>query len=71
MVFFGISLPWFRIAGGLLLAGIGSAMLMAPPQLSEICGAAHAATRPKRDVSLYSLFIRRLSGPGPSPSPSA
>ena len=35
MGFFGISIPGLRIAGGLLVAGIGSGMLMAPPRRAE------------------------------------
>src|SRR4051812_41467686 len=35
MGFFGISIPGLRIAGGLLVAGIGSSMLLAPPREPE------------------------------------
>eukprot|EP01034_Spumella_vulgaris_P014487 gene14487-18493_t len=49
MGFFGISIPGLRIAGGMLVAGIGSAMLMAPPRDPEQDNAAHAEARKKRD----------------------
>ncbi|MDO8543689.1 MAG: MarC family protein [Opitutaceae bacterium] len=32
MSFFGLSIPGLRIAGGLVVAGIGFGMLMAPPR---------------------------------------
>lgn len=64
MAFFGISIPGLRIAGGLLVAGIGSGMLMAPPRDLEKDDAAHAAARAKRDVSFSPLAMPMMSGPG-------
>ena len=64
MAFFGISIPGLRIAGGLLVAGIGSGMLMAPPRDPEKDDAAHAAARAKRDVSFSPLAMPMMSGPG-------
>lgn len=64
MGFFGISIPGLRIAGGLLVAGIGSSMLMAPPRDPEADDAAHAEARKKRDVSFSPLAMPMMSGPG-------
>lgn len=64
MGFFGISIPGLRIAGGLLVAGIGSAMLMAPPPESLPDDRAHREARAKRDVSFSPLAMPMLSGPG-------
>jgi multiple antibiotic resistance protein len=62
MSFFGLSIPGLRIAGGLLVAGIGFGMLMNP---------ANSPTRPdedaaraKRDISFSPLAMPMLSGPG-------
>ncbi len=64
MNFFGISIPGLRIAGGLLVAGIGSGMLMAPPRDPEAPDPTHAAARAKRDISFSPLAMPMLSGPG-------
>ncbi len=64
MGFFGISIPGLRIAGGMLVAGIGSRMLLEPPGGAEPDDAAHAAARAKRDVSFSPLAMPMLSGPG-------
>jgi multiple antibiotic resistance protein len=64
MGFFGLSIPGLRIAGGLLVAGIGSGMLMAAPTVAEKDDAAHAAARAKRDVSFSPLAMPMMSGPG-------
>lgn len=63
MGFFGISIPGLRIAGGLLVAGIGSSMLMGPPRGRERDPAEEEA-RAKRDVSFSPLAMPMLSGPG-------
>jgi multiple antibiotic resistance protein len=63
MGFFGISIPGLRIAGGLLVAGIGSGMLMAPVTGSKDFRA-EAEARAKRDVSFSPLAMPMLSGPG-------
>lgn len=62
MGFFGISIPGLRIAGGLLVAGIGSGMLMAAPRAAET--AADAAARAKSDIAFSPLAMPILSGPG-------
>ncbi|HVS53027.1 MAG TPA: MarC family NAAT transporter [Opitutaceae bacterium] len=64
MGFFGISIPGLRIAGGLLVAGIGSGMLMGPPRDPTQRDAAHEEARAKRDVSFSPLAMPMMSGPG-------
>jgi multiple antibiotic resistance protein len=64
MGFFGISIPGLRIAGGLLVAGIGSAMLVAGPHDPARDNPAQAAARAKRDVSFSPLAMPMMSGPG-------
>lgn len=64
MGFFGISIPGLRIAGGMLVAGIGSTMLMAAPSEAVVDDAAQHAARAKRDVSFSPLAMPMLSGPG-------
>lgn len=63
MGFFGISIPGLRIAGGLLVAGIGFEMLMGSPGKSGR-GPDEAAARAKRAVSFSPLAMPMLSGPG-------
>lgn len=63
MSFFGLSIPGLRIAGGLLVAGIGSSMLMAPPRTANEDDV-QAAARAKRDVSFTPLAMPMMSGPG-------
>jgi len=58
MRFFGISIPSLRIAGGLIVARIGFAML-AP---SDADGA--TATAPRTDIAFTPLAMPMLSGPG-------
>lgn len=64
MGFFGISIPGLRIAGGLLVAGIGSGLLMAPPRDPDADQQVQAAARAKRDVSFTPLAMPMMSGPG-------
>ncbi len=65
MGFFGISIPGLRIAGGLLVAGIGSTMLMGPARGSNKGDSvAEAEARAKRDISFSPLAMPMLSGPG-------
>jgi multiple antibiotic resistance protein len=65
MKFFGISIPGLRIAGGLLVAGIGFEMLRAAPrELSLEEDPAHLEARAKRDISFSPLAMPMLSGPG-------
>ena len=64
MGFFGISIPGLRIAGGLLVAGIGSGMLMQNPRQPVQHDTDRAEARAKRDVSFSPLAMPMLSGPG-------
>jgi len=64
MEFFGISIPGLRIAGGLLVAGIGSRMLMEPPHDPTRPDPAHEEARAKRDISFSPLAMPMMSGPG-------
>lgn len=63
MSFFGLSIPGLRIAGGMLVAGIGFRMLMGPARTSS-GDPDEAAARAKRDVSFSPLAMPMLSGPG-------
>ncbi len=62
MRFFGISIPGLRIAGGMLVAGIGFGMLMGPPRTTNTPD--EEAARAKRDISFSPLAMPMLSGPG-------
>jgi multiple antibiotic resistance protein len=63
MNFFGISIPGLRIAGGILMAGIGMSMLAAHKTSDEEREERDAARR-KADVSFSPLAMPMLSGPG-------
>lgn len=63
MSFFGISIPGIRVAGGLMVAGIGLSML-APARTTLESPEEHAAARAKRDISFTPLAMPQLSGPG-------
>ena len=61
MNFFGISIPGLRIAGGILLCGIGMTMLAAQKTQDEV---EREAARRKVDISFSPLAMPMLSGPG-------
>ena len=61
MNFFGISIPGLRIAGGILLCGIGMTMLAAQKTQEEV---EREAARRKVDISFSPLAMPMLSGPG-------
>ncbi len=63
MNFFGISIPGLRIAGGIMLAGIGMNML-ATHRSSDNEKEEREAARKKVDVSFSPLAMPMLSGPG-------
>lgn len=65
MNFFGISIPGLRIAGGILLTGIGMDMLLARKAAakSEDKAEREAALK-KADISFSPLAMPMLSGPG-------
>lgn len=63
MNFFGISIPGLRIAGGIMLTGIGMNML-ATHRSSDDEKEEREAARKKVDVSFSPLAMPMLSGPG-------
>lgn len=63
MQFFGLSLPGLRIAGGILVAGVGMRMLY-PEDKGEQTPAEHLESRRKHDVSFTPLAMPSLAGPG-------
>lgn len=63
MQFFGLSLPGLRIAGGILVAGVGMGMLY-PKDRGEQTPAERLESRRKRDVSFTPLAMPSLAGPG-------
>ena len=64
MEFFGISIPGLRIAGGIMLTGFGTGMLMPQAEAARRDDAAYEAARRKRDISFSPLAMPMLSGPG-------
>ncbi|MFM7206105.1 MAG: MarC family protein [Planctomycetaceae bacterium] len=63
MRFFGISIPGLRIAGGLMVAGIGSGMLTGSAE-RRTADAADDAAETGRDIAFSPLAMPMLSGPG-------
>lgn len=63
MGFFGISIPGLRIAGGLMVAGIGSSMLTAAADRRS-SGTADGPPEGDRDIAFSPLAMPMLSGPG-------
>jgi multiple antibiotic resistance protein len=64
MNFFGISIPGLRIAGGILLTGIGMDMLRATAVGGKTDAEERAAAVRKPDISFSPLAMPMLSGPG-------
>ena len=64
MQFFGISIPGLRIAGGILLTGIGMNMLATQKPGADVDAEQHEAARRKVDISFSPLAMPMLSGPG-------
>ena len=64
MNFFGISIPGLRIAGGILLTGIGMTMLSSPRTQAKDGDEEREAARRKVDISFSPLAMPMLSGPG-------
>jgi multiple antibiotic resistance protein len=64
MNFFGISIPGLRIAGGILLTGIGMDMLAAARGPAKGDDEERAAAVKKPDISFSPLAMPMLSGPG-------
>lgn len=64
MNFFGISIPGLRIAGGILLTGIGMDMLRTQKHTGTPDEEAREAAVRKPDISFSPLAMPMLSGPG-------
>jgi multiple antibiotic resistance protein len=64
MSFFGISIPGLRIAGGILLTGIGMDMLTSARAVGRDDDEQRAAAVKKPDISFSPLAMPMLSGPG-------
>ena len=64
MGFFGISIPGLRIAGGILLTGIGMQMLAAARGAAGEPAEEREAARRKADISFSPLAMPMLAGPG-------
>ncbi len=64
MNFFGISIPGLRIAGGILMAGIGMSMLTNQQKPGKPDEEEREAARKKTDISFSPLAMPMLSGPG-------
>jgi len=64
MNFFGISIPGLRIAGGILLVGIGMTMLASHKHDTKEDDEEREAARRKTDISFSPLAMPMLSGPG-------
>lgn len=64
MNFFGISIPGLRIAGGILMSGIGMGMLAAQKTPPGPDAEEREAARKKVDISFSPLAMPMLSGPG-------
>ena len=63
MRFFGISIPGLRIAGGLMVAGIGSSMLTGSAERRP-ADPGDDASGGDRDIAFSPLAMPMLSGPG-------
>jgi multiple antibiotic resistance protein len=64
MRFFGISIPGLRIAGGLMVAAIGSGMLTGSADRRSTDTAEEAGDGMDRDIAFSPLAMPMLSGPG-------
>lgn len=62
--FFGITIPAFRIAGGLLLFGVAMEMMHARVSETKTTGAEQEHAAQQDDVGLIPVGIPLLSGPG-------
>src|SRR5579883_2638898 len=62
--FFGITLPAFKIAGGILLFGVGLEMMRAKRSDTRATNEEAIEAESKEDVGLIPLGLPLLSGPG-------
>lgn len=63
MSFFGISLPGVRIAGGLIISGVGFGMLKTEPP-EQVSKEIKKEAQQMRDISFTPLAMPGLAGPG-------
>ena len=61
---FGISLEAFRIAGGILLFGIGMEMVYAKTSRTKLTATEKYDVRETDDISIMPLAIPMIAGPG-------
>jgi multiple antibiotic resistance protein len=61
---FGITLPAFRIAGGILLFGMGMSMIRGQHPKSKITEKERFEVQSKEDITIIPMAIPVLSGPG-------
>ena len=61
---FGISLEAFRIAGGILLFGIGMEMVYARTSRTELTATERYESRDTDDIALMPIAIPMIAGPG-------
>ena len=64
MSFFSISLPAFKIAGGILLFGVGLEMLRAKASATRSTAEEESEAQTKDDVAIIPLGLPLLAGPG-------
>lgn len=64
MRFFSISLPAFKIAGGIILFGVGMEMVRAKRSGTRSTHAEQSEAEHKEDVAIIPLGLPLLSGPG-------
>jgi multiple antibiotic resistance protein len=62
--FFGITIPAFKVAGGILLFGVAFDMLRAKPSATKTTQEERSEAESKEDVGLIPMGIPLLSGPG-------
>jgi multiple antibiotic resistance protein len=62
--FFGISLEAFRIAGGILLFGIGMEMVYARTSRTKMTATEKYESKDNEDISVMPLAIPMIAGPG-------
>jgi len=62
--FFGISIPAFKVAGGILLFGVAFDMLRAKPSPTKTTEQERHDAETKEDVGVIPMGIPLLSGPG-------
>jgi multiple antibiotic resistance protein len=62
--FFGITIPAFKVAGGILLFGVAFDMLRAKPSATKTTQEERSEAESKDDIALIPMGIPLLSGPG-------